>query len=65
MSGFFREYLDLVTIPQLAICDTKSAARLCSNVLFNRRYFPYFVQIILAGFDAQREGQIYEIDLFG
>jgi proteasome beta subunit len=43
----------------------KSAARLCSNVLFNQRYFPYYVQIILAGFDGQGEGQIYNIDLFG
>src|SRR6476660_4525766 len=43
----------------------KSAARLCSNVLFNQRYFPYFVQIILAGYDAQGVGQIYNIDLFG
>jgi proteasome beta subunit len=44
----------------------KSAARLCSNVLFNQRYFPYFVQIILAGADkTKEEGQIYNIDLFG
>jgi proteasome beta subunit len=34
----------------------KSATRLCSNVLFNQRYFPYFVQIILAGYDAHGEG---------
>ena len=44
----------------------KSAARLCSNVLFNQRYFPFFVQIILAGVDKTKgEGQIYNIDLFG
>jgi proteasome beta subunit len=44
----------------------KSAARLCSNVLFNQRYFPFFVQIILAGVDkTKEEGQIYNIDLFG
>ncbi|HEU4445044.1 MAG TPA: proteasome subunit beta [Nitrososphaeraceae archaeon] len=43
----------------------KSAARLCSNVLFNQRYFPYYVQIILAGFDNKVGGQIYNIDLFG
>jgi proteasome beta subunit len=44
----------------------KSAARLCSNVLFNQRAFPFFVQIILAGVDnAKQEGQIYNIDLFG
>src|SRR5690349_21102105 len=29
-----------------------SAARLCSNVLFNQRYFPYFVQIIVAGVET-------------
>jgi proteasome beta subunit len=43
----------------------KSAARLCSNVLFNQRYFPYYVQIILAGYDKNAGGQIYNIDLFG
>jgi proteasome beta subunit len=43
----------------------KSAARLCSNVLFNQRYFPYYVQIILAGYDNTVGGQIYNIDLFG
>ena len=43
----------------------KSAARLCSNVLFNQRYFPYYVQIILAGYDNKAGGQIYNIDLFG
>lgn len=43
-----------------------SAARLCSNILFNQRYFPYYVQIIMAGFDyREREGKIYNIDLFG
>ena len=44
----------------------KSGARLCSNVLFKQRYFPFFVQIILAGVDkTKEEGQIYNIDLFG
>jgi proteasome beta subunit len=43
----------------------KSAARLCSNVLFNQRYFPYYVQIILGGYDSKEGGQIYNIDLFG
>ncbi len=45
---------------------TASAARLCSNILFNQRYFPYYVQIIMAGFDyREKEGKIYNIDLFG
>src|ERR671923_1257051 len=33
------------------LMPVKSAARLCSNVLFNQRYLPYYVQIILAGYD--------------
>jgi len=43
----------------------KSAARLCSNVLFNQRYYPYYVQIILAGYESKVGAQIYNIDLFG
>src|ERR1051326_7313650 len=43
----------------------KSAARLCSNVLFNNRYFPYYVQIIMAGFTPGEGPNIYNIDLFG
>jgi proteasome beta subunit len=43
----------------------KSAARLCSNVLFNQRYYPYYVQLILAGYDSKEGAQIYNIDLFG
>jgi proteasome beta subunit len=46
------------------LMPVKSAARLCSNVLFNQRYFPYYVQIILAGYD-KNGGNIYNIDLFG
>src|SRR5919197_1716831 len=53
-----------------------SAARLCSNVLFNQRYLPYYVQLIIAGLDNSgsnekdnddnaKGGQIYNIDLFG
>ena len=43
----------------------KSAARLCSNVLFNQRYFPFYVQIIMAGYDSEDVAQIYNVDLFG
>jgi proteasome beta subunit len=46
------------------LMPVKSAARLCSNVLFNQRYYPYYVQIILAGYD-KGGGNIYNIDLFG
>src|ERR671923_1868735 len=46
------------------LMPVKSAARLCSNVLFNQRYFPYYVQLILAGYDNKAGGQLYNIDLF-
>jgi proteasome beta subunit len=48
------------------LIPVSSAARLCSNILFNQRYFPFYVQIIMAGFDHREiEGKIYNIDLFG
>jgi proteasome beta subunit len=43
----------------------KSVSRLCSNILFNNRYFPYYVQIIMGGFTPSEGGAIYNIDLFG
>jgi proteasome beta subunit len=47
------------------LMPVKSAARLCSNILFNQRYFPYYVQIIMAGYTPEEKSQIYNIDLFG
>jgi proteasome beta subunit len=47
------------------LIPVKSAARLCSNVLFNQRYYPYYVQIIMGGYDKRDGAQIYNIDLFG
>jgi proteasome beta subunit len=56
---------NIYRISNREIMPVNSAARLCSNVLFNQRYFPYYVQIILAGYDNKGGGQIYNIDLFG
>jgi proteasome beta subunit len=56
---------NIYRISNREIMPVNSAARLCSNVLFNQRYFPYYVQIILAGYDNKEGGQIYNIDLFG
>jgi proteasome beta subunit len=43
----------------------KSAARLCSNILFNQRYFPFYVQLIMAGYTKEEGATIYNLDLFG
>lgn len=56
---------NIYRISNREVMPVNSAARLCSNVLFNQRYFPYYVQIILAGYDNKAGGQIYNIDLFG
>ncbi|MDQ3868536.1 MAG: archaeal proteasome endopeptidase complex subunit beta [Thermoproteota archaeon] len=56
---------NIYRISNRELMPVSSAARLCSNVLFNQRYFPYYVQIILAGYDNKEGGQIYNIDLFG
>jgi proteasome beta subunit len=53
---------NIYRISNREIMPVNSAARLCSNVLFNQRYFPYYVQIILAGYDNKGGGQIYNID---
>ena len=56
---------NLYRIGNKRIIPVQSAARLCSNILFNQRYFPYYVQIIMAGYEGKGTGQIYNIDLFG
>jgi proteasome beta subunit len=56
---------NLYRISNKRIIPVQSAARLCSNILFNQRYFPYYVQIIMAGYEGKGTGQIYNIDLFG
>lgn len=47
------------------LMPVKSASRLCSNILFNQRYFPYYVQIIMAGYTDKEGAVINNIDLFG
>src|SRR5919107_1331148 len=57
---------NLYRISNKRIIPVGSAASLCSNILFNQRYFPYYVQLIMAGFDyREKTGKIYNIDLFG
>jgi proteasome beta subunit len=56
---------NIYRITNRKLMPIRSAARLCSNILFNQRYYPYFVQLIMAGFNEQERAQIYNIDLFG
>jgi len=56
---------NIYRISNRKLMPIKSAARLCSNILFNQRYYPYFVQLIMAGYNEEEHAQIYNIDLFG
>jgi proteasome beta subunit len=56
---------NLFRLQNKELMPVKSAARLCSNILFNQRYFPYYVQIIMAGYTKGEGSNIYNIDLFG
>ena len=49
---------NIFRISNRKIMPVKSAARLCSNVLFNQRYFPFYVQIIMAGYDSEEVARI-------
>ncbi|UCF49529.1 MAG: archaeal proteasome endopeptidase complex subunit beta [Thermoplasmatales archaeon] len=42
----------------------KSAATLMSNILNQRKFYPYYVQLILAGFDSTG-GHVYSLDAAG
>src|SRR5688572_1304682 len=56
---------NLYRLQNKELMPVKSASRLCSNILFNQRYFPYYVQIIMAGYTKDEGSQINNIDLFG
>ncbi len=42
---------------------TKNAASLLANMMFQYKYFPYWVQLIVAGYDEKAE--VYSIDMLG
>jgi proteasome beta subunit len=42
-----------------------AAAALLSNILQSSKYFPYYVQLIMAGYDDERGPSIFSFDAFG
>lgn len=45
--------------------SVRGAASLTSNILQNSKYYPYFVQLIIAGYDEHEGPQIYTLDAIG
>ncbi|MBI5225754.1 archaeal proteasome endopeptidase complex subunit beta [Candidatus Micrarchaeota archaeon] len=58
-----RAELELYKYAKGSPMSVKSAATLLSNVLQGNKYFPYFVQLIIAGMDDKP--QLYDLDAFG
>ncbi|GME93384.1 unnamed protein product [[Candida] boidinii] len=45
--------------------SSQSAARYIQHLLYNKRFFPYYVHTILAGLDEEGKGAIYSFDPVG
>lgn len=59
-----RYYANLYRLEHRVRIPVKSAARLASNIFFSARLYPYFADVLMAGFD-DLGGSVYNIDLFG
>ena len=55
------KYLKLMSRQPLSV---RAVASLISNLLFSSRYFPYIVQVIVAGIDAEGP-KMFNVDFFG
>ncbi len=58
-----RAELELYKYAKGSPMSVKSAATLLSNILQGNKYFPYYVQLVIAGYDEQP--QLYDLDPFG
>ncbi len=58
-----RAELELYKYNKGSPLSVEGAATLLSNILQGNKYFPYFVQLIVAGYDSQP--RLFDLDIFG
>ncbi len=63
LARMLRAELELYKYSKGKQLSVQGAATLLANVLQGTKYYPYFVQIIVAGFDS--EPRLYDLDLAG
>jgi proteasome beta subunit len=64
LSRYLTAEANLYRLKKDAQMPVKSAATLMSNILNQRKFYPYYVQLILGGWDASG-GQVYSLDAAG
>ena len=62
-----KAYINLYNLEREGVSTirVRTAAKLMSNVLFNNRFYPYFVEPIVGGVDDTEGSQIYVLDPAG
>jgi len=62
-----KAYINLYNLEREGVSNirVRTAAKLMSNVLFNNRFYPYFVEPIVGGVDGTEGSQIYVLDPAG
>lgn len=53
LERYFKAELKLYKLHEDRKMPIKSAASLASNILYTRRFYPYYVQLIIAGYDTK------------
>lgn len=61
---FLKSQINLMKLTNRHPVPTKSVATFASNVLINSKYFPYIVQLIIAGVDEEGP-RMFVLDWFG
>ncbi len=64
LSRYLRAEVELYQLKRNAPMSIKAAATLMANILNSRKYYPYWVQLIIAGVDDEG-GHVYSLDAAG